>query len=452
MLQNREAEDAISILYVEDEESVRQGYARALGRMTDRLMLAANGEEGLALYKEHRPDIVISDIRMPVMDGIEMLKQIKEINPDAYFIFTTAHNDSRYMLEALEHQVNAYLQKPVSKNILKSKIEKIAAHILQLRHTEEQQIEIERQKIILQKVLDHEKNLLVVSDFTRVYFANRAFLEHFGVSTIEEFNTLCHDLRDLFLPMPGYLHRHLLKGDQSFYELVQQSDETARVVTMMGAGTEPGAYQINISPIELDLQEAYLISLTDITKFNIQKLSTEKKAYHDSLTGLYNRTKFDMIFGTELERVKRYGVQSSLVLLDIDHFKRFNDTYGHLIGDKVLKALAETISKSIRNTDTFARWGGEEFVLLLPETPLDGAIIMVEKLREKVSEIVLEDAEPITASFGITQLFPDDTPQRAFQRADTALYAAKAAGRNCVKTFRDIGEVTESEGVDLCEV
>ncbi len=437
MLDQKTQEDAITILYVEDEEVVREGYARALNRMTPHLLLAENGEEGLAIYKKHRPDIVVSDIRMPGMDGIEMLKAIREIDPDANFIFTTAHNDSHYMLEALEYQVNAYLQKPVSKNMLREKIEKIAAQIRQVKELELHQKEIERQKIILQEVLDHEKSLLVVSNFKEVYFANRAFLEHFGVSSIEAFNALCHDLIDLFLPLPGYLHRNMLKAQQTFYELVEQSEETERVVTMIGATTQPGAYQISIAPIALDNHDAYLISLTDITQFNIQRLSTEKKAYHDTLTGIYNRTKFDTLFDAELERVKRYGTESTMVLLDIDHFKRFNDTYGHLVGDKVLKILAETISANIRSTDIFARWGGEEFILLLPETALEGACMLVEKLRKKVEEIVIDEAEPITASFGVTQLRREDTAKSAFVRVDAALYDAKSAGRNCVRCSVD---------------
>jgi diguanylate cyclase (GGDEF)-like protein len=436
----------ISILYVEDESAIREGYARALQRISKNVHMAENGAEGLELYKKYRPDIIVSDIRMPQMDGIDMVKAIKRIDPECAFIFTTAYNDSNYMLEALELQANGYLQKPVQKKMLQDKIVKLAQNILQRRESEEQQKELERQKAILQNVLDHEKNLLVVTDFQKALFANRAFLETFGAEDVEAFNKNCIDITSLFLPFPGYLHKGLCDEGEPFYDLVERSEDIKRMVTMIGAHGEPKAYHINISRIVHDDLASFLISLTDITKMNIQKISTEKKAFHDALTGLYNRNKFDELFNLELNRIKRYGVQSSLVILDIDHFKRFNDTYGHLIGDKVLVSLAKTVSKSVRNTDIFARWGGEEFILLLPETPIESACLLVEKLRKEVSKIEIEEAEPVTASFGVTQLVKSDTLKSAFQRADEALYMAKGAGRNCVKCVE-----VEEKGAEAVE-
>ena len=423
----------ISILYVEDEDAIREGYSRALKRISNKVFLARNGHEGFEMFKTHKPDIVVSDIRMPVMDGIEMLKKIKEIDPDCSVIFTTAFNDNDYLLEALELQVNAYLQKPVQKNLLKEKIEKIADSILKEKLTQIQQKEIERQKVILQNVLDHESNLLVVSDFENVLFANKAFLEVFNVKDVEEFNKLSIPFLNIFMPIPPYLHRGMLKEGENFYDMVQRCDEVERVVTIIGSDGHPKAYQINVSEIVHEDKSSYLFSMTDITKMNIEKISTEKKAYYDNLTKIYNRNKFNELFESELNRVKRYGNNCSLAILDIDHFKSFNDTYGHLVGDKVLVKLAETISQNVRNTDLFARWGGEEFVLLLPETSLENAAILCEKLRKKVEKIECKESQrQVTASFGVTLIHRDDTMQTALARADKALYEAKGAGRNRV--------------------
>jgi diguanylate cyclase (GGDEF)-like protein len=422
----------ISILYVEDEEAIREGYGRALKRISDHVMFAENGKEGLELFKTYKPDIVISDIKMPVMDGIEMLQEIKAIDPDCSVIFTTAHNDSEYLLQALELHVDAYLQKPVEKNMLKAKIEQLSNLIFREQLANKQQKEIEAQRVILQNVLDHEQNLLVVTDFQSVLFANKSFLDIFGVKSVEEFNKMCLSFLNIFLPVPRYLHQGLLSEGESFYDLVTRSDDAKRIVTIVGTDAHPRAYQINISRILHEDQESYLCSMTDITKMNIEKLSTEKKAYYDNLTGIFNRNKFNELFETELNRVKRYGNNTSIVILDIDHFKHFNDTYGHLVGDKVLKKMAETIEKRIRITDIVARWGGEEFVLLLPETPLQDAAILCETLRKAVSEIACTEAEQITASFGVAQIKSDDTMESVFKRADEALYEAKAAGRNRV--------------------
>ena len=422
----------ISILYIEDEDAIREGYARALNRISNRVLLARNGKEGLELFKKERPDIVITDIRMPVMDGIEMLQKIKEIDPNCSVIFTTAHNDNVYLLQALDLQVDAYLQKPVEKNILKSKIERLASTILKEKMQLLQQKEIEAKSVILQNVLDHETNLLVVTDFEQVYFANKAFLDIFSVDSVEAFNKMGISFLDIFLPVPPYLHKGLLSDGETFYDLVQKSEETRRVVNIVGNDAHPRAYQINISRIVHEDQASYLCAMTDITKINIERHLTEKKAYYDNLTGIFNRYKFNELFEIELNRVQRYGNSTSIAVVDIDHFKDFNDTYGHLVGDKVLQKLAETISSRIRNTDIFARWGGEEFVILFSETSVEDTRKVCEKLREAIAQIECKEGKQITASFGITQVLADDTIKSAFKRADDALYEAKKAGRNRV--------------------
>ncbi len=423
----------VSILYVEDEQAIREGYGRALHRISNRIYTAQNGKEGLELYKKYRPDIVISDIKMPIMNGIEMLKIIKKIDPECHIVFTTAHNDSAYLLEALELEVNGYLQKPVSKDLLKSKIEKLSQNIVKEKLTLIQQKEIETQKAILQNVLDHEQNLLVVTDFKNSLFANKAFLDTFGAKDIEEFNQRYPNILHIFLPLPNYLHQGLLKDDENFYDLIQRYDDIKRTVTLITVDGEPKAYKINISRIVHEDIESYLISMTDITKMNIQKLGTEKKAFYDNLTGVYNRNKFDELFENELNRVKRYHNPTSIMILDIDHFKKFNDTYGHLIGDEVLVLLANTIRNNIRNTDVFARWGGEEFVLLLTETTGKTACNIADNLRKKIENAHHSKAGKITASFGVTQLNASDTMESAFKRCDEALYKAKASGRNRVE-------------------
>ncbi|MFT5661560.1 MAG: two-component system C4-dicarboxylate transport sensor histidine kinase DctB [Sulfurimonas sp.] len=131
-----------------------------------------------------------------------------------------------------------------------------------------------------------------------------------------------------------------------------------------------------------------------------EKVATiEEKAYMDGLTGVYNRNKFDVKIKKELERNERYKRNLSIALIDIDHFKIFNDTYGHLIGDEVLIMLAQTLKKKVRDVDTFARWGGEEFVILFPETSQESAKIICEKLRQDIESLEHPKAGSITASF-----------------------------------------------------
>ncbi len=158
----------------------------------------------------------------------------------------------------------------------------------------------------------------------------------------------------------------------------------------------------------------------------------EELALCDGLTGLGNRRAFETRMEQELLRAERYGIPLSLVLLDVDGFKEYNDTFGHPAGDQVLRILAKTVAGEGRETDFFARYGGEEFVILLPHTDSEGAIIFSERLR-CVLEAATWPGHDVTASFGVATLWPAMQNQAELvSAADTALYAAKAAGRNRV--------------------
>ena len=162
----------------------------------------------------------------------------------------------------------------------------------------------------------------------------------------------------------------------------------------------------------------------------------------DPLTGIYNRGYINERFPQEIHRANRYGRDLSLLLCDIDYFKKVNDTYGHLTGDAVLKGFAQCFVNTIRQqVDWAGRYGGEEFLIVLPETDLAGAMVLAERLREKVQQCdtaVDGCAIPITASFGVTGFSPQDwdrtiKPEALLQQADMLLYKAKEAGRNQVK-------------------
>lgn len=158
----------------------------------------------------------------------------------------------------------------------------------------------------------------------------------------------------------------------------------------------------------------------------------------DPLTGCLNRRRFLEFFGRELEQVKRYGIQLGFFILDLDLFKRVNDTWGHIAGDLVIKAAAATAAKCLRSTDYLARYGGEEFVILLPNTDLEGTAIVAERMRLAFEACRVDISEGrqigFTASFGVAACREDDDFDSLSTRADKALYEAKAAGRNRVVT------------------
>jgi diguanylate cyclase (GGDEF)-like protein len=160
-------------------------------------------------------------------------------------------------------------------------------------------------------------------------------------------------------------------------------------------------------------------------------------ATFDNLTKIYNRLSFQEKLEEEFESAKRNNYPLSLAIFDIDHFKKFNDTYGHLFGDKVLKHIAAVIKNSLRSGDIFARFGGEEFIILFPKTDIERAAEKVESLRQKLEETTIKDelvSASVTVSFGIS-CYPyfASTQSELIKTADDALYRAKEAGRNCVK-------------------
>ncbi|MBI3777542.1 MAG: diguanylate cyclase [Gammaproteobacteria bacterium] len=156
-------------------------------------------------------------------------------------------------------------------------------------------------------------------------------------------------------------------------------------------------------------------------------------AITDTLTGIHNRRKFDEALGSEMSRAGRYDTPLSLVMFDIDHFKQINDTRGHLVGDRILAALAAFVAEMIRSHDVFARYGGEEFVILAPNTDMNGCRKLAEKLRAAIERHAFTGIQHVTCSFGLADHKRGDTAAGFLRRADVALYRAKKNGRNRVE-------------------
>ncbi len=169
--------------------------------------------------------------------------------------------------------------------------------------------------------------------------------------------------------------------------------------------------------------EETLEELTEVTR----------RSHTDALTGLFNRSRMSELVEMEIARAERYHTPFSVALMDVDHFKPINDTYGHLEGDEVLKTLAKILTDNTRKSDIIARWGGEEFIILLPNTAIAPAMRKVEELRKAIADHPFSAVGHITASFGLAQWQSDDNEESLVGRADVALYLAKESGRNRVE-------------------
>jgi diguanylate cyclase (GGDEF)-like protein len=171
-----------------------------------------------------------------------------------------------------------------------------------------------------------------------------------------------------------------------------------------------------------------IIRRDQVIRQTVIRLSRE-----DYLTGLYNRRRITELLENEIRRAIRYNTEFSVILTDIDHFKAVNDRFGHQVGDKMLTKIAEVIRSSVRATDLVGRWGGEEFVILSPETNIDGGFLLAEKIRTRLEATSFGEIGHRTASFGVTAIADGDDMENIITRADAGLYAAKKAGRNRVE-------------------
>ena len=197
---------------------------------------------------------------------------------------------------------------------------------------------------------------------------------------------------------------------------------------------------INIVPIKNEQGDVtYFAAIErDLTEHKMLESRLEMLASTDMLTGLPNRLATMNKAAKEFTRAKRYNRPLSMVMIDVDHFKLINDEHGHSVGDHVLKEVSNICGATLRDSDVLGRIGGEEFILLLPDTPKENAEQVAERMRSRLASSAIRHGEielTITASFGVASFTPDDgTPEEMIERADTAMYAAKNGGRNQVQS------------------
>lgn len=275
---------------------------------------------------------------------------------------------------------------------------------------------------MFQIIIDTIANPVIITDGRNLLKSNKEFINFFNYKDIEDFTKhngcVCH----LFLKDDDYFS--LAKIDESvlWTDYIYNHDKDHKVLILDKDG-EPRTFHITLNPLE-EGRSYYIVVFTDITAAQNEKKLLEIMAYNDPLTNIYNRQMFNKLMIKELENKKRHGDNLSLIMLDIDHFKKLNDTYGHNIGDKVLITLTQLISKNLRTNDVFARWGGEEFMILLPRTDAGVAYDKAKELKKLIDDYK-NKIPHFTVSFGVTEVLNSDKEQSVFIRVDKALYQAK---------------------------
>ncbi len=435
----------MTVLFVEDEEIVRASMERILKRRVKEIYLASNGKEGLDMFRHKNPDIIISDIRMPQLDGLDMIRELRKTS-DIPIIIASGHNDEQFLLEAIELNVDYYLKKPIDQNRLISALEKLS-----ILYSERKSLE--RNNRLIQTIMDVIPSFLLITDGEEITKLNKTFLDFLGFDSLIDYKKSGKTIDDFLVAKDGDFYAKK-KFPVWFSEIVQHPDLDFTMY-MCGANDLPDeTHTFLVHLTVMPDSGLHLLSFTDITL-----LETIKSLYHelsmkDSMTRIYNRKKFLDELSAEIQRSVRYQHPLSLIMFDIDLFKRINDTYGHQTGDKAILQIVKLVRQSIRTTDIFGRYGGEEFIISLPETAIVEAALIAERLRVKIAELKIDDIGTLTCSFGVTHLIDNEGVDELIKRTDNALYLAKANGRNLVEVFTQdkTDEIKkESNSIEICQ-
>ena len=307
------------------------------------------------------------------------------------------------------------------------------------------------------KVLErNEKNEVsilygIIENITLQELQKKEIKEHtniinkYVITSSMDVDGIIEDVSDAFCEISGY-HKDELIGKN--YDFLLDNETSSKVYQqILQTITSGKVWSGECKNIKKDKSQYWLSNIispkydekncikgyTNIGQNITDKKTIEESAQRDQLTKIYNRMKLDKVIQNEYEISKRYGTNLSLIILDIDFFKSVNDTYGHLTGDNVLIQLSNILSKNLRRSDIVGRWGGEEFIIICPNSNIEASMQLAEKLRSLIDNFEFDIVKHKTASFGIAQLKDIDTVNSLIERADTALYKAKELGRNRVE-------------------
>jgi len=415
----------MKILVADDESSSRKILGAALTRLGHSVDLVEDGDQAwAALQHDNHADLVVVDWNMPGLSGPEICRRLRHRGGRRYVyaIIVTARQSSQDVALGLEAGADDFIAKPFDPDELRARV-RAGQRIVEL------QAETERSHTYLDTVLANmESGVLLTAASGRVVYANAALARMSGTSV---------DLA-LGLTRDDFMRLHTARFEDVDAFLVQlgvgRPIPLDAAVTFEVSKPERRHFRWLGKSIALSEGMGQLDLFADVTAEVAQSRHREELARHDQLTGLYNRHGAEEAFQREMARFRRAHLPLSIVLADIDHFKRVNDTFSHGVGDRVLQEVGRTIASHCRVTDVAIRWGGEELMVLLPDTPLAGALIFAERVRVGVEALHREGLPGVTLSCGAAEVDPNESSiAPAVERADGRLYLAKAAGRNAVR-------------------
>lgn len=453
------------ILIVEDDRFFREMFSLLLKNEGYDVDTAACGLEGLKLLAEQRYGLVITDLVMPDISGMEILSRVRESDPSIDVIMVTGNANMESAIYALKHGARDYLIKPVDPDVFRHSV----TMCLEQRRLLDENEELKNMLNLFQTSqtiagcleLDRVHHLLVdavareigVSRGIGVFLADGQLdlKEIKGLS-----NSAAMHYRDILLASVSrhQTHNHLMTRirlkeipatvadgidsgiNQAYLVFVRTKSALQGFVAVFN---DPGSQMIDFR-----LKKKNILFLLEQSARAFDNVETYSQArnmlFIDDLSGLFNHRYLEVALERELKRAERYASHLAILFLDIDYFKLVNDTYGHLVGSRVLKEMGSLLKKSVREVDVVIRYGGDEFTIILVETSCGIAGTVAARIRALVESHVFMSAEGynirLTCSIGYS-CCPEDTMSKEslLEMADKAMYAGKASGKNCVIRF-----------------
>jgi diguanylate cyclase (GGDEF)-like protein len=283
------------------------------------------------------------------------------------------------------------------------------------------------EKMKFQNIFSLQKNLVVIADEESIIDANDSYKQFFSIEDEQIESTEC--LCDKFIPYDRFFHTHKIANKENWIQTLQQLPEDEQIVSMLDHKNRPHVFRVEVNEY---FNDSYIITFSQISETIKQQVMLESKVNLDPLTKAYNREFFNSNVSLLSANAQNSGKKLGVVLFDIDHFKKINDTHGHDIGDLVLRHLVSLVQDASREEDILIRWGGEEFLLLCDIEDEANLLKLAENLRLTIDLEFFEGIEHITCSFGVTCQRDNETIDETLKRADVQLYRAKADGRNRV--------------------
>ena len=449
------------ILVVDDIEANRRLLQAKLEAQYHSVILANNGQQALEMAVAHDPEIILLDVMMPGMDGFEVCRRLKDnpVTSHIPVVMVTALSDAEDRVRGLDAGAEDFLTKPVDDFLLTSRVNTLMRYnavTSELRKREANGLKSGAVDGVLVEEVNLSARILLIDDNPRssTRIANMLRENGHKVMTLLESGSmgdLAQERTDVLLVSllcksfdPLKLCAHFKTNDVTravSILLICDPLERARAVK----GLEIGASDMIMAPIDKQELLARVRTQTRRTRYvEILRQRVDRGlelSVIDQLTGLYNRRYMTNQLQQFMHRAVVGNKPLSIMMLDIDHFKHINDSHGHQAGDEVLQEIANRLRQNVRPMDVVCRPGGEEFLVILPDTPGDLACAAAERVRRSVASeafSVLGNSRQVsvTISAGVSTLTgSDDTMAELMGRADTALYQAKSAGRNRVESI-----------------